>query len=728
MFKVPGNPTTIYALYDYYQKQFEENNNEPVVQTISLAKLPSHIRYNVHDVTHLLKKLLYCIPGGLLGSPAVFQALYNIHSFVSPDPSLGDHILSKVKPRMIALALASINLHSRISLICAVFGLLRAVSLASDFEMEPRLRDPHETLTPMKEDALSIIFGPLLLGDKSDQILVPESEDKGGLLHPKPVPTTNATPKLSKYTGRHGGAHTKMQTGKAKRAALVCEMLISSWEDICYQLKKIDALGITARSYDLPATGPEAAAAEAASPAGADTHSKSQEKNSSISSFRGFGTSSLRKKGKAPKRGRIPFEFGSMRQHSSQTPAQAPPQAPPPSKSPVDDLMRFSAHSSLEKGDDVFSTPIAPKNMSPVPEVSPQSLESSPNWRIIAPDTPIRNKKGTHRYTMPATITRSSSTTIQAEDNEEIASYHPSRESSRASSPGLEIAAQAATRFRLAFLSGEPVVREVSLESPEELRPVKPTNEDWKPSEPRSSAPKLGAEIPELSFTPKTSRLFDPSEFSLDDTTPKPLNIKNKTKPKVVPAFSIFEDKPLIEPPPASPTLTLTRPNSKVDVKLASKIPAQNLPIRSTVPALPESPVRIQNAPLQPATPNRRPRASTESDVEDRSFWRSADSPSPGKKGPRNNSTLYAEIRRLQRLVEVKTEEVNAARKELDILHNRAGAGALNQMLREAQEETKIWKNRAEWAEKQLRNMAPTEQQQKSIETSVIGRGRYSLG
>lgn len=726
MFKVPGNPTTIYALYDYYQKQFEENN-EPVVQTISLAKLPSHIRYNVHDVTHLLKKLLYCIPGGLLGSPAVFQALYNIHSFVSPDPSLGDHISSKVKPRMIALALASINLHSRISLICAVFGLLRAVSLASGFEMEPRLRDPHETFTAMKEDALSIIFGPLLLGDKSDQILVPENEDRGGLLHPKPVPTTNATPKLSKYTGRHGSTYTKMQTGKAKRAALVCEMLISSWEDICYQLKKIDALGITARSYDLPVTGPEAVA-EATSLADADTHSKNQEKNSSIPSFRGFGTSSLRKKGKAPKRGRIPFEFGSMRQHSSQTPAQAPPQAPPPSKSPVDDLMQFSAHSPLERGDDVFSTPIAPKNMSPVPEVSPQSLESSPNWRIIAPDTPIRNKKGTHRHSMPATITRSSSTIIQAEDNEEIASYHPSHESSRASSPGLEIAAQAATRFRLAFLSGEPVVREVSLESPEELRPVKPANEEWKPSEPRSSAPKLGAEIPELSFTPKTSRLFDPSEFSLDDTTPKPLNIKNKTKPKVVPAFSIFEDKPLIEPPPASPTLTLTRPNSKVDVKLASKIPAQNLPIRSTVPALPESPVRIQNAPLQPATPNRRPRASTESDVEDRSFWRNADSPSPGKKGPRNNSTLYAEIRRLQRLVEAKTEEVNAARKELDILHNRAGAGALNQMLREAQEETKIWKNRAEWAEKQLRNMAPTEQQQKSIETSVIGRGRYSLG
>ncbi|RPA95240.1 hypothetical protein L873DRAFT_1698744, partial [Choiromyces venosus 120613-1] len=243
LFRVPGNPTTTYALYDYYQKQFEENNNEPVVQTISLAKLPGHIRYNVHDVTHLLKKLLYCLPGGLLGSPAVFQALYNIHSFVFPDPSLGDHISSKVKPRMIALALASINLHSRISLICAVFGLLRAVSLASDFDMEPRLRDPHETFTAVREDALSIIFGPLLLGDKSDQILVSESEDGGGsLVPPKIVPTANATPKLSKYTNRHSSAYTKMQMEKTKRAALVCEMLINGWEDICYQLRKIDAL------------------------------------------------------------------------------------------------------------------------------------------------------------------------------------------------------------------------------------------------------------------------------------------------------------------------------------------------------------------------------------------------------------------------------------------------------------------------------------------------------
>ncbi|KAG0125881.1 hypothetical protein HOY82DRAFT_524933, partial [Tuber indicum] len=243
LFRVPGNPTTTYALYDYYQKQFEENNNEPVVQTTSLAKLPSHIRYNVHDVTHLLKKLLYCLPGGLLGSPAVFQALYNIHSFVFPDPSLGDHISSKVKPRMIALALASTNLHFRISLICAVFGLLRAVSLASDFDMEPRLRDPHVTFTTMKEDALSIIFGPLLLGDKSDQILISETEDRGGPpVPPKLVPTATATPKLSKYTNRHNSAYTKIQMEKTKRAALVCEMLINSWEDICYQLKKIDAL------------------------------------------------------------------------------------------------------------------------------------------------------------------------------------------------------------------------------------------------------------------------------------------------------------------------------------------------------------------------------------------------------------------------------------------------------------------------------------------------------
>lgn len=617
----------------------------------------------------------------------------------------------KVKPRMIALALASINLHFRISLICAVFGLLRAVSLASEQEPESKIRDPHETFTAMREDALGIIFGPLLLGDKSDQILLPDLEDRGGLLVlPKVTPAPNASPRLGKYTNRHSSAYTKMQTEKTKRAALVCEMLINHWEDICYQLKKIEALGITAKAYDLPSLDEE-------------THTNDRVRSSSAASVRGAGTTSVRGKGYGTTRGRPSSEFGSVRQsqhhhHHIHVPSLHKPH--------FEDLMRFSTHNSAEQEDEqMFSTPLVPqKAMSPVPELSPDnhSLDSSPNWRIIAPETPIRNKKGSSGYGRPAQITRSTS---DATTGIALVEGVGSGASSSASSPGLEVAAQAATRFQRAFLGDEPNTG-MALSAPEDLKPAK----QRKPK-PKQSLPKLGAEIPELSFTPRSSELFDPSAFSLDDTTPKPLNVRNKTKPKAPPAFSIFEDKPQIEPPPpASPALTLTRPNSKVDVKLTPKVPPKGSPARQQQQQ-PESPTRPPSAPLQPATPNRRPRASIDSDFEDRYLWRSAvETPSPGKKAIRGNSALYAEIRRLQRLVDAKTEEANAAKKELELAQNMANAGTLSFMLRESQEEAKVWKNRAEWAEKQLRNRAAADR--KSIDFSsnagIIGPGRYSLG
>ena len=220
IFRVSGNLSTTFALYDFYQRQLEENNNEAVVATTALARLPSSIHYTIHDVAHLFKKLIHGLPGGLLGSPAVFQALYNVHTFVYADPELGDGMSKKVKPRMIALALASINLHFRIALICAVFGLLRAINLASEQDTQTKVKDPHETFYAMKDDALGTVFGPLLLGDKSAHILVDEVEDRGGLLVlPKVNPETNLSRNKSKK-GVDMGAQ-KREFEKSKRAAVV---------------------------------------------------------------------------------------------------------------------------------------------------------------------------------------------------------------------------------------------------------------------------------------------------------------------------------------------------------------------------------------------------------------------------------------------------------------------------------------------------------------------------
>jgi len=64
---------------------------------------------------------------------------------------------------------------------------------------------------------------------------------------------------------------------------------------------------------------------------------------------------------------------------------------------------------------------------------------------------------------------------------------------------------------------------------------------------------------------------------------------------------------------------------------------------------------------------------------------------------------LYAEIRRLQRLVDQKVEEATSIRKELELAKNMANAGTLSHLVRETQSELKLWKNRAEWAERQLK-------------------------
>lgn len=616
----------------------------------------------------------------------------------------------KVKPRMIALAIAAINLHFRIALICSVFGLLKAVSLASEQEPESKLRDPHSTFEAMKEDALGIIFGPLLLGDKSDQILLQDIEDRGGLLVlPKISPAPDTSSRRGRYTLRHSSAYTKMQTEKTKRAALVCEMLIDNWEDISYQLKKIDALGITAQAYDLPSLQQE-------------LPEENQEERLLSQSIRASRTESMRSRRVSTIRSRVASDTESMNLHSLNPPSfHKPPQ--------LEDLMLFSGRNSME--DDIpvhlnVSQAGAPP-MSPVPEAASPSRSaavssgpSSPNWEAINPETPIHTPIRKRNFHGQPSQLRQSTQVEDIGTPSSVASSAPP-------SPGLEVAAQAATRFQRAFLVNEPRMEIGAAISAPALAPTKTFR--------TPNAKRITSEIPELAFTPTNFELGDFDLSTDPETTPRPLNIRNKTlKAKTPPAFSIFEDKPGPKPKtpklPSSPILTLTRPNSKAEVKLT---PKKTLSLR-----LPERPPtrrqlpEFSSIPLQPSTPNRRPRTtSIDSDFEDRYIWQGPETSSPTKKG-RGNSTLYAEIRRLQRLVDLKTEETAQAKRDLELAQSITGAGTLSHMLRETQEELKVWKNRAEWAEKQLRTKAVADKRG-VVEgprpmTSKNGRVRYSLG
>jgi hypothetical protein len=116
-----------------------------------------------------------------------------------------------------------------------------------------------------------------------------------------------------------------------------------------------------------------------------------------------------------------------------------------------------------------------------------------------------------------------------------------------------------------------------------------------------------------------------------------------------------------------------------------------------------------------------------ESDFEDRFLW-DLEGETPSPKKLRGNSALYAEIRRLQRLVDAKNEEAMSTRKELELAKSMANAGTLSHLVRETQEELKVWKNRAEWAEKQLRERGIMGGRLQSAAPMVKGHAhRYSV-
>ncbi|KAH0566110.1 hypothetical protein GP486_000501 [Trichoglossum hirsutum] len=72
------------------------------------------------------------------------------------------------------------------------------------------------------------------------------------------------------------------------------------------------------------------------------------------------------------------------------------------------------------------------------------------------------------------------------------------------------------------------------------------------------------------------------------------------------------------------------------------------------------------------------------------------------KLSSKGNATLYAEIRRLQRLIDLRTEEAVQSQRELEAMRKFKDSGTLSEKLREAQRDLKTWRNRAEWAEKRL--------------------------
>jgi hypothetical protein len=224
-------------LFDYYCST-EYGQVDITSTTVRCANLPMHVQASVHDVASTFKRLLSVIPGGILGSLSLFDAFVAIHSQLQGDPEFPRTKHTKVRARLIALAIATVESQFRRELICAVFGLLSLIGRVA--EITPREDEdgrPLPTGDLMGYNALGIVFGPLLLGDLLGLYSMKLATPKAGLLVlPLRSPKLRQDRRVRKTLDELPGPPTM---DKILVANTITEMLIVNWRDVVRQMKSL---------------------------------------------------------------------------------------------------------------------------------------------------------------------------------------------------------------------------------------------------------------------------------------------------------------------------------------------------------------------------------------------------------------------------------------------------------------------------------------------------------
>ncbi|KAM0293243.1 hypothetical protein ACHAO9_001964 [Fusarium lateritium] len=224
-------------LFDYYC--CTEQGNVDITSTVRCANLPMHVQASVHDVASTFKRLLSVIPGGILGSLSLFDAFVAIHSQLEGDPEFPRTKHTKVRARLIALAIATVESQFRRELICAVFGLLSLIGRVA--EITPREDDEGRSLPTadlMGYNALGIVFGPLLLGDLLGLYSMKLATPKSGLLVlPLRSPRSRQGRNVRKTLENE--LPTPPTVDKVLIANSITEMLIVNWRDVVRQMKSL---------------------------------------------------------------------------------------------------------------------------------------------------------------------------------------------------------------------------------------------------------------------------------------------------------------------------------------------------------------------------------------------------------------------------------------------------------------------------------------------------------
>ncbi|PHH62613.1 hypothetical protein CDD81_6847 [Ophiocordyceps australis] len=237
LFRIPGSVRVVTALFDHYCHA--ERSGGDVAATVRGANLPLHIAHSVHDVASTFKRLLSVLPGGILGSLALLDALVAIYSQLHGEPEFPRTRQTKVRARLIALAIGTVKSQFRRELICAVFGLLSLIGRAA--EVAPREDDegrPLPTSDLMGYGALGIVFGPLLLGNMLEQYTMKlVTPTTGMLLFPLSPPRLRRERLKTKTAAQHASGAPAVD--KVMVANGIAEMLIANWRDVVRQMRSL---------------------------------------------------------------------------------------------------------------------------------------------------------------------------------------------------------------------------------------------------------------------------------------------------------------------------------------------------------------------------------------------------------------------------------------------------------------------------------------------------------
>lgn len=235
LFRIPGSTRIVSSLYDYYCTN--DQDADIIASTTRYPGLPPHIKASVHDVASTFKKLLAGLPGGILGSLSLLDALVAIHGQLPGDSgstATGSE-QSQLRARLICLAIGTVRSQYRRELICAVFGLLNLIGRAADTaSAEPERGKSRPPSDLMGYDALGIVFGPLLVGDLMNSYSMARAGNDPVILDSR-----TDTSRRRKSRSSEESASRSLSIDKVHLANSVTEMVICHWREVVTHMRRL---------------------------------------------------------------------------------------------------------------------------------------------------------------------------------------------------------------------------------------------------------------------------------------------------------------------------------------------------------------------------------------------------------------------------------------------------------------------------------------------------------